>query len=133
MQTFLSKHKAMYITRMRRRKKQGIELKRYLSSAPILSMLEDDEELFLYLASEIAVIAVLIREEGKKQRPVFYTSKMLLDAKTRYNSLEKMVLALVVAKKNLQHYFESHMIIVVRNYPIWQILSKPDLSVRLKN
>ena len=56
---------------------------------------------------------------------------MLLDAETRYNSLEKMVLALVVVKKNLRHYFESHPITAVTNYPIQQILSKPDMSTRL--
>ena len=42
-----------------------------------------------------------------------------------------MVLALVTAKKKLRHYFESHPITVVTNYPIRQILSKPDLSGRL--
>ena len=75
--------------------------------------------------------SVLIREEGKKQRPVFYTNKMRLDVETRYNSLEKMVLSLVVVKKKLQHYFQSHPIIVVTNYLIRKILSNPDLSGRL--
>ena len=42
-----------------------------------------------------------------------------------------MVLALVIAKKKLRHYFESYQIIVVTNYPIKQILSKPNLSRRL--
>ena len=56
---------------------------------------------------------------------------MLLDAETRYNSLEKMVLALVTTKKKLRHYFDSHLVIIVTNYPIQQILSKPDLLGRL--
>jgi len=108
------------------------ELKEYLSTSPVLSAPEDGEELFLYLAvSEVVVSGVLIKEENKKQKPVFYTSKMLLDAETRYSDLEKMVLALVTAKKKLRHYFESHPITVVTNYPIRQILSKPDLSGRL--
>ena len=43
------------------------ELKEYLSTAPTLSALEDGEDLFLYLAiSEVAVSAVLVREENKK-------------------------------------------------------------------
>ena len=58
-------------------------------------------------------------------------SKMLLDAETRYSDLEKMVLALVTAKKKLKHYFESHPVTMVTNYPIRQILSKPNLSGRL--
>ncbi len=56
---------------------------------------------------------------------------MLFDAETRYSDLEKMVLALVTAKKNLIHYFKSNPVTVVTNYPIKQILSKPDLFRRL--
>ena len=53
---------------------------------------------------------------------------MLLDTKTRYSMIEKMVLTLVTVKKKLRHYFESHTIVVVTNYPIRQVLSKTDLS-----
>ena len=81
--------------------------------------------------SKVVISAVLVREENRKQKPIFYTSKMLLDAETSYIDLEKMVLALVTMKKKLRHYFESHQITVVTNYPIRQILSKLDLSGRL--
>lgn len=56
---------------------------------------------------------------------------MLLDAKTRYSAMERMVLALVTAKKKLRYYFESHTIVVMTDCPIGQILSNPDLSGRL--
>ena len=42
-----------------------------------------------------------------------------------------MVLALVNAKKKLRRYFETHPIFVIIDFPIKQILSKPDLSGRL--
>ena len=42
-----------------------------------------------------------------------------------------MVLALVNAKKKLHHYFETHPITVITDFPIKQILSKPDLLGRL--
>ena len=67
--------------------------------------------------SEVAVSGVLVREENKKQKLIFYTSKMLLDAETRYSDLEKMVLALDTTKKKLRHYFESHPVTVVTNSP----------------
>ena len=86
----------------------------------------------MYLAvSDVAVSAVLFHEEQKKQKPVFYTSRMLLDAETRYSTMEKLVLALVNTKRKLRHYFESHPISVITNFPIKQILSKPNLSGRL--
>ena len=39
------------------------------------------------------------------QQPVYYTSKTLVDAETRYLPLEKLVLALVHATRKLSHYF----------------------------
>ena len=59
-----------------------------------------EEDLFMYLVvSEVAVSAILFREENKKQRSMFYVSRMLLDVETRYSAIEKMVLALVNGKK----------------------------------
>ena len=52
------------------------ELKDYMSTAPILSAPEYGKDLFLYLVvSEVAVSAVLVREENKKQKPVFLQEK----------------------------------------------------------
>ncbi|XP_074307855.1 uncharacterized protein LOC141642808 [Silene latifolia] len=49
------------------------ELKHYLSSPPLLSKPEPGEPLFLYLAvTEVAVSAVLVREQDKEQKPVYY-------------------------------------------------------------
>ena len=63
-----------------------------MSTTPILSAPEDGEDLFLYLAVfEVAVSAVLVQEESRKQKPVYYMSKMLLDEEMRYNDLEMMV------------------------------------------
>ena len=42
-----------------------------------------------------------------------------------------MVLALVMANQKFWHYFEFHPVTVVMNFPIQQILSKPNLSGRL--
>ena len=51
--------------------------------------------------------------------------------KPHYSAIEKMVLALVNAKKKLCHYFESHPIIMITDFPIKKILSKPNFSSRL--
>ena len=42
-----------------------------------------------------------------------------------------MVLALVNKKKKLRHCFETHPITMIIDFPIKQILSKPDLLGRL--
>ncbi|XP_062103084.1 uncharacterized protein LOC133814096 [Humulus lupulus] len=101
------------------------ELKTYLSSPPILSSPIANEYLFLYLSvSQFAVSSVLFREKANRQRPVFYCSKMLLDAETRYSMMEKLALALLTAKKKLRQYFESHTIIVYTDYPLKQFLPR---------
>ena len=76
-------------------------LKEYLVWAPMLSAPEPGEELFMYLSvSEHAVSAVLLRDQGVQQ-PMYYVSKTLVDAKTRYLPLEKLVLALMHATRKL--------------------------------
>ena len=61
------------------------DLKRYLSSPLLLSNPVLGEPLFLYLAvSKRAVSAVLIRIKDIVQCPVYYTSKTMMEAETRY-------------------------------------------------
>ncbi|XP_031270933.1 uncharacterized protein LOC116129327 [Pistacia vera] len=108
------------------------QLKRYLTTPPLLSKPVDVEKLYSYLAvSETAISAVLVREEESKQLPVYYVSKSFLDAETRYSQLEKLVLALIHASKKLRPYFQCHSIVVITSFPLKKILHKPELSGRL--
>ena len=57
------------------------DLKVYLTTASLLSPSIPGEELYLYLTvSPHAVSSALIREEGKAQKPVYYTSRVLRGA-----------------------------------------------------
>ena len=81
------------------------DLKGYLMQAPMLTASKPREDLFMYLSvSNHAVSAVLLINRGVQQ-PVYYISKTLVDAETRYLPLEKLVLALVHATRKLPHYF----------------------------
>ena len=87
------------------------------------------EVLLLYLAvSKHAVSTVVAREEGTKQLPIYYVSKALLDAETRYSHLEKLALALMDAARKLRPYFQAHQIVVVTSFPIKLVLHKPEVS-----
>ncbi|KAJ9539548.1 hypothetical protein OSB04_032281 [Centaurea solstitialis] len=81
------------------------ELKQYMTSPPLLT-----KPVEVVLGSE---------------------QKSFLDAETRYTSVEKLLLGLMTAAKKLRHYFESHHIIVVTNYPLKTVLRKPELTGRL--
>uniref|UniRef100_A0A151UI61 Reverse transcriptase RNase H-like domain-containing protein n=1 Tax=Cajanus cajan TaxID=3821 RepID=A0A151UI61_CAJCA len=45
--------------------------------------------------------------------------------------IEKLALALVTAAWRLRPYFQSHQVIVKNDYPIKQILQKPELTGRM--
>ena len=107
-------------------------LKEYMSSAPALAKPEKGDVLSLYLAvSSTAVSAVLVKDHEGTQYPIYYVSKSLLDAESRYSHLEKLILALIMASTKLRHYFETHTIVVRTNFPIKNVLRKPDMSGRM--
>uniref|UniRef100_A0A2N9FT45 Uncharacterized protein n=1 Tax=Fagus sylvatica TaxID=28930 RepID=A0A2N9FT45_FAGSY len=108
------------------------ELKRYLTSPPLLSPSQQGEALSLYLAvSPTAVSSALIREDGGTQLPVYYTSKAFQGAEERYPAMEKLALALIIAARKLRPYFQSHKIIVLTNHPLRKAMNKPDAAGRL--
>ena len=52
------------------------DLKKYLSSPPLLSLSVPGEELYLYIAVlQAAVSAALVRNDGRSQRPVYFISR----------------------------------------------------------
>ena len=75
-------------------------LKKYLSSPPLLSPSKPGEELYLYIAaSQAMVIAALVREEERSQRPVYFISRAFRGAEERYPRMEKLAFALVTAMR----------------------------------
>ena len=94
------------------------DLKDFLMQAPMLTAPDSREDLFMYLSvSDHVVSAVLLRDRGIQQ-PVYYISKTLVNAETRYLPLEKLVLALVHATRKLPHYFQAHTVFVLTEYPL---------------
>jgi hypothetical protein len=99
------------------------ELKQHLVSLPILVAPEPGEPLYLYIATVAeAVSMVLVVErtapEGQEpedsgsaaevrtvQRPVYYVSEVLHEAKTRYLETHKLLYAVLVTSRKLRHYF----------------------------
>ena len=108
------------------------DLKMYLVVAPLLSPSVMGEELFLYLAVTLHVVSsALIREEGKVQKPVYYTSKALRGAKGRYPLIEKLAFALITAFRKLRHYFQAHVINVMTNHLLKKAMNKLEAAGRL--
>ena len=94
-----------------------------------MSQLEKEEVLFAYVAvASHAVSLVLIRVNIGVQRPIYHVSKSLHEAEIRYLPLEKTILAVVHAKRNLPHYFQSHIVVVLTQLPLQSLLRSADYT-----
>ena len=106
--------------------------KQQLGSPLMLAKPQEGETLILYLAvSPYAVSVVLIKEEEDAQFPIYYISKRLLDAETRYSNMEKLVYALILASQKLRPYFQAHKIELRTSYPLRKIMNKPEVTGRM--
>jgi len=108
------------------------KIKVFLSSPPILHRPSPNAILFLYLAiCDNAMSSVLVEDSEAGERPVYFVSRVLKGAELRYQKIERLALAVVVTTRKLRSYFQGQRIIVKSNYPIKQVLGKPDLAGRM--
>lgn len=62
------------------------------------------EDLYVYMfVNDHAISGVLVKEREVVQSLVYYVSKSLVHAETRYTSIEKLVLALAMTSTKLRH------------------------------
>jgi hypothetical protein len=61
------------------------------------------------------------------QKPVYYVSEVLHEAKTRYLETHKLLYDVLVASRKLRHYFQAHEIVVVTSFPLRAILHNPNV------
>jgi hypothetical protein len=104
-------------------------LKALLTSAPILVPPAAGEALLIYVAATTqvvsAAIVVEIREEGHAlpvQRPVYFISEVLFETKIRYPQIQKLLYAVILTRRKLRRYFESHPVTVVSSFPLGEII-----------
>jgi hypothetical protein len=113
------------------------KLKTFLATAPTLMSLKKGEPL-LYIAATTQVVnaaLVIEREESgyshKIQRPVYFISEVLSDTKVRYLQIQKLVYAILIAKRKLLHYFEGHPIVVVASALLSNVIQNHDAFGRV--
>ncbi|GJW03159.1 reverse transcriptase domain-containing protein [Tanacetum coccineum] len=71
-------------------------------------------------------------ERGTVQTPVYFVSRALQGPELNYTLMEKLVLALVLAANRLRRCFQAHLIVVITDQPIKQIISRLDVAGRLQ-
>ena len=72
------------------------KIKHYLAQLPILSSPQHGKWLYVYLAvSDWAISTVLFRcPSHREHKSVYYISRAMVDAETRYSKIEQTALAL---------------------------------------
>lgn len=87
-----------------------------------MSILKVGKIIYLYVVTlELAISSIPVKDIGRRQHPIHYLSKILVDAKIRYTKIEKYIFALL---KLYRHYFHAHPIPVITNVPFEGILAK---------
>ena len=106
-------------------------VKQLLTKAPILVPPTDGEPLLLYIAATTQVVSVALvveREEKghtlKLYHPVYFISEILSDSK-------KLLYAILIAKRKLLHYFESHPVTVMTSFPLGEVVQNQDATGRI--
>jgi ribonuclease HI len=108
------------------------QLKKVLSTPPVLVAPNEKEPLLLYIAATHQVVSTVLvvekSEEGKAhgvQRPVYFISEVLSLIKQRYPHYQNLAYSVFTTTRKLRQYFAVHPIIVVNEAPLSNILNNP--------
>src|SRR3954462_11557747 len=108
------------------------DLKRTLSTPPILAVPKEREKLYLYVAGRNSVVSTTLvverTEEGKVQsiqRPIYYLSILLTKSQQRYPHYQKLLLGIIMTSRKVSHYFDKHSITIVSSASLADILNNP--------
>ncbi len=109
------------------------EIKEYLSKPPVLVSPQQDRPFYIYLSvADTSIASVVVQVHDGQEKVVFYISRRMLDAETRYPEIEKLCLCLFFTCTKLRHILLSAEIVVIcKSDVIKHMLSAPLLKGRL--
>jgi len=109
------------------------EIKKYLVNPPVLIPPQQGRPFRLYLSTDGMVIgSALIQEFEGKERVIYYLSRRLIDAETRYSAIEKLCLCLYFSCTKLRHYLLSaECTVICKDDMVRYMLSMPIMSGRI--
>jgi len=110
------------------------EIKSYLVNPPVLSPLLKDKRMKLYIAASECTLGSMLAQEDENgvERAIYYLSRVVNDAETRYHPSEKLRLCLYFSCTKLKNYIKHFDVYVYSHFDIIKhMLSKPNLHSRV--
>jgi len=81
-----------------------------------------------FSVTDQVISSVLVQDEGRGQRLVYFVSKVLQGVELRYQNIEKATFIVNFIAQRLRYFFQSFTIIIMIDLPIKQVLRKPDVT-----
>jgi hypothetical protein len=108
-------------------------IKQYYKSPSVLMPPQDKKSVKLYLsANEQAIRSALVQEFEGKERVIYFISRRLLDAETRYSAVKRLCLCLYFSCTKLRPYLLTvECIVVCKDDIVKYMLSLPILKGRI--
>jgi len=109
------------------------EIKNYLTNPPVLIPHQQGKPFRLYLSTDGMVIDSTLNQEFEgKERVIYYLSRRLIDAETRYSAIEKLCLCLYFSCVKLRHYLlPAKCTVICKDDVVRYMLSMPIMSGRI--
>jgi len=109
------------------------KIKNYLANPRVLVPPQQGKPFKLYLSTDDMVIGLALIQEFEGKEPViYYLSRRLVDAETRYSAIEKLCLCLYFSCVKLRHYLLSaECTVVCKDEVVRYMLSMPIMSGRI--
>ncbi|KAK2375089.1 hypothetical protein QL285_076003 [Trifolium repens] len=110
------------------------EIKEYLSKPPTLMPPIRNKCMKLYISASDSTIGSILAQEDENgiEKAIYYLSRVLNDAETRYTLIEKLCLCLYFSCVKLKHYIKPVDVYVYSHFDIIKhMLLKPILHSRI--
>ncbi|CAJ2654731.1 unnamed protein product [Trifolium pratense] len=110
------------------------DIKAYLSKPPTLMPPIRNKAMKLYIAASDSTIGSMLAQEDENgiEKAIYYLSRILNDAETRYSSIEKLCLCLYFSCTKLKQYIKPVNVYVYSHFDIIKhMLLKPILHSRI--
>src|SRR3954464_7320042 len=110
------------------------QIKQYLTCPPILSPPNGKKHMRLYISASDKTIGSTLAQEDENgiERAIYYLSRVLNDAETRYTDIEKLCLCLYFSCIKLKYYIKPVDVYVSSHCDVIKhMLSKPILHSRI--